>query len=239
MKSRAFVLFELVIALSILTTVLVFSQQWWLRHQRTQQLQNDVHAAEVMLNAIDRFWLTEQRRPNDLPELISKGYVTELWQPWPEPWQLSYNNGLLRLAIQAPSTNQARALAHHLTGADVSARDELRLHVWQPLPVVLNQRFLQRVADPAHPEYQQMETHLDLNGNAIRNVSRVDADIFNGTSVYADLAEIKQLRSDSTETIELVSDNAIIGGFNVKQLLTEFAALQQSWQQCVASGGCR
>ncbi|RUO61942.1 hypothetical protein [Pseudidiomarina insulisalsae] len=238
-RYKGYILFELVIAISLLSALLLFSQQWLLHKSKQQQQQSGVSEAKTLLREIERFWLLERRIPGDLNELVSKGYLSHVWQPWPQPWMLSQEHNMLRLRIAAPDYEQALWLSQQIAGAHVTAADELSLHVFEPVQLALQERYLQRVADPLAPQYNQMEADLDMNGYKITNVDQLDAKVVVARTANLTAAQFELLRANELEVDTLVATQASISGQDLAVLADRVALLQQQWQQCRAAGGCQ
>ncbi len=239
MKHRGYILFELVLALSLLAGLLVLSQQWMAREQAAQQRSHWQLEAHALLTAIEQFWLSEARLPEPLSELITKGYIAQIWQPWGAPWQLSTQANLLRLQTPAASVSEANWLAQRIAGADVSHTGDLRLHVWQPAVLALRERYLHRIEDPQHPQYSTMAADLNMNGYSVKNAGLVEAQLVVAERASAQHADIDDLRSSSLTAADLTAQQAIIAGYDVQSVVARLQQLEQQWQACRTQGGCQ
>ncbi|MDN7134742.1 hypothetical protein [Pseudidiomarina terrestris] len=238
-QRRGYILFELVIALSLLAGVLVMSQQWLVRQHQVQQRQGWELEARNLMTALERFWLEQRRVPDSLSELVSKGYIAEVWQPWGQPWQLSTQANLLRLQTQAPDSTEARWLARRIAGASSTVDDQLQLHVWQPLLLALRERYLHRIPDPDAPEYSAMASDLDMGGFSIKNVGLIEAERLAGQTATLQSATIADLRASEVVVTTLSAAQATVAGYDVVTIIERMQHLEQSWQTCKAQGGCQ
>lgn len=242
MKSnRGYILFELVIALSILSGLLLFSQQWLLQQQKRQGNDFSASAAQQFLAAIETFWLAERRTPATLAELVSKGYVAQVWQPWPGEWSIEqYENMLrLRLAVDAGSAGAAQRLSEQVAGAHVTRTGEFMMHVFEPVQLALYKRYLHRYPDAFSPEYNQMQTHLDMNGFSLTNVNEMHANqLISGQAIITE-ASFENVQATRLEVDDLQAQRAFIGGHNIAQVAQRLKQLQNQWITCRANGGCQ
>ncbi|WP_417688247.1 hypothetical protein [Pseudidiomarina sp.] len=238
-KRRGFILMELVIALSLLSALLLFSQRWVTQQALGSRVAANLPAAQQMLTAIELFWLHERRAPTALSELVTKGYIAEVWQPWAGQWQLLRQENMLRLTLPATDLGLAQRTSEQLPGAHVNADDELALHVFEPIQLALYQRYLHRVADTSAPEYNQMEADLDMRGHTVRNVDGVDAQTVVATRAVLDAATFGNVRATTLAVEDLVADQASLGGHDVVALAQRLEQLQTQWNQCRSNGGCQ
>ena len=238
-KRRGFILLELVIALSLLSALLLFSQRWVTQQARSAQFGTNLPAAQQMLSAIEFFWLHERRPPTALSELVTKGYIAEVWQPWAGQWQLSLQENRVRLTLPATDLALAQRTSEQVPGAHVNADDALALHVFEPIQLALYQRYLHRVADTSAPQYNQMEADLDMRGHAVRNVDGLDAQTVVATRAVVDTATFSTMRATTLAVDDLVAEQASLGGHDVVALANRVAQLQLQWNQCRSSGGCQ
>ncbi|MGQ4276294.1 hypothetical protein ACQ5ES_04520 [Pseudidiomarina sp. E22-M8] len=240
MKQRyGYILFELVLALSLLAGLMLMSHQWFARQQAVQERNSWEIEAKSFIAAIERFWLTERRVPTPLSELVSKGYIADIWRPWGAPWVVETQDNLLRLQTQAPTTSDANWLVRHIAGASTNADDEVQLHVWQPIVLALRERYLQRIADPIAPEYNTMDSNLDMNGFSINNVATLQTKVLVGTQATVQQAELTDLRASEVSATNFSANAATIAGYDVLAVIQRLQQLEQKWQACRAQGGCQ
>lgn len=234
-----YILFELVIALSLLAGLMLLSQQWFARQQILAERSSWVVEAKSLITAIERFWLSERRVPGALDELITKGYIADIWRPWGAPWQLDIQDNLVRLQTQAPTTGDANWLAQQVAGASTNPDNEVQFHIWQPIGLALRERYLHRVADPMAPEYSAMASDLDMNGFSINNIATLQASYLIGTEASVEQADLANLRSTEVSAIRFSADEANIAGYDVVAVIQRLQQLEQKWQACLAQGGCQ
>lgn len=240
MKHRyGYILFELVIALSLLAGLMLMSQQWFARQQAVAERNNWELEVQSLLAAIERFWLSERRIPDPLSELVAKGYIADIWRPWGAPWQLESQDNLLRLQTQAPTTSDASWLARQVAGATTNSANEVQFHIWQPIALALRERYLHRIADPMAPEYSAMASDLDMNGYNIKNVATLQTSYLIGTQATVQQAEMTNLRSTEVSATRFSADEASIAGYDVVAVIQRLQQLEQKWQACRAQGGCQ
>ncbi|RUO74320.1 hypothetical protein CWI80_02970 [Pseudidiomarina sediminum] len=239
-QPKGYILFELVLGLSLLSLILLSTQQWFLYQRTQQQRQLDVTQAKVFLTAVERFWLQEQRPPAVVSELISKGYLEELWYPWQgAQWQLSEHDQLLRLSLPAEEVEVAQWLTGRIAGAMVNEDGFLQLHVWKPIALVLQHRYLQRFTDPQAPEVNTMQSDLLMDGNAIRNVGTIDAEQVSAPVAIIQQGTFQSLNANQLMVTQLIAEHAQVDGYSVAEMAQRLAQLQQQWQQFQAQGGCQ
>ncbi|RUO56092.1 MULTISPECIES: hypothetical protein [Pseudidiomarina] len=238
-KRRGLILIELVIALSLLSALLLFSQHWLTQQNRNALAVNDLPVAQQMLKAIEYFWLQERRPPTSLNELISKGYIAAVWQPWPGEWRLQLSANMLRLALPATDLAVAQRTSEQVPGAHVNSTNELTLHVFEPVQLALHKRYLHRTVDVTAPEYNQMEVDLNMNGHALDNAGNVIAERVVTTSALIDQATFNQVQAASASVTDLLASNATLGSHDVVLLANRVQQLHEQWQLCLANGGCQ
>lgn len=238
-KNKAFILLELVIALSLLSALLLFSQHWVSQQLQHSRAVLQLPEAQQMLTAIEYFWLQERRAPNSLSELVSKGYIAKVWQPWPGQWQLEQHENMLRLLLPATDVTLARATSAQLPGAQLNSSNELALHIFEPIQLALHRRYLHRSATTGAPEYNQMETDLDVRGHALRNVGILQGDRVVASTVTLSDAQFNQVLASTFESETLTATKGYFGGYEVSELAARFEQLQLQWQQCRSNGGCQ
>lgn len=236
---RGFILIELVIALSLLSALLLFSQRWVTQQQKNMDITVHLNAAQEMLTAIEYFWLHERRAPTNLAELVTKGYIAAVWQPWPGQWQLETQLNMLRLTLPVEDVALARLTSEQLAGAHVNSENELALHVFEPIQLALYKRYLHRSADPSAPEYNRMEADIDMNGHALRAVGEVDTRFVYASSASFDTANFGSVHAETMNVTDLQASNASLGGHDVVLLANRLEQLQMQWNQCRANGGCQ
>lgn len=234
-----YILFELVVALSLLAGLMLMSQQWFARQQALAERSSWEVEAQSFITAIERFWLSERRVPSPLSELVTKGYIADIWRPWGAPWKLEIQDNLLRLQTQAPTVGDANWLARQVAGASTITDNQVQLHIWQPIGLALRERYLHRVPDPMAPEYSAMASDLDMNGFNIKNVATLHTSYLLGTQATVEQAELANLRSTEVDTTRFSADEAIIAGYDVAAVIQRLQLLEQKWQACRAQGGCQ
>lgn len=239
MKRRfGFILLELVIALSLFSALLLFSQQWMQQQFTQSRAALQLPTAQKMLTAIEYFWLQERRPPVALSELITKGYIAKIWQPWSGEWQLQHHQNMLRLLLPAEDLGLAERTSMQLPGAQLNAENEFMLHVFEPIQLALQQRYLHRTASEA-PEYNQMEADLDMRGHAVRNLGTLEAERLLADSATLTNANFTALNVTRLNTSELIAEQANFGGYELVSLADRVMQLQLEWQQCRSNGGCQ
>lgn len=237
--NRAFILFELVIALSLLSALLLFSQQWLSQQAKRQSSQAGLTGAQQLLTAVEVYWLNEGQTPTTLAELVSKGYITKIWQPWEGTWQLQLEQNMLRLSLMGNDLRQTQRLSEQIPGALINSQGALVLHVFEPVQVVLRSRYLQRYSDANVPENNRMETHLDMNGYSIRNIATLHSDSLVANTATIGIAHFSNAQVARLEVNELIAEQAVIDGHDLAQLADRVTLLQSQWEACRAQGGCQ
>lgn len=238
-RKRGFILIELVIALSLLSALLLFSQRWLTQQQKSVDITAQLIAAQQMLTAIEYFWLQERQAPTTLAELVSKGYIAAVWQPWAGQWRLETQVNMLRLTLPVEDLALAQRTSEQLAGAHINGANELALHVFEPIQLALYKRYLHRAADPSAPEYNRMEADIDMNGHALRAVDEFDARFVYASSASFETATFGSVQAETMNVTDLQASNATLGGHDVVLIANRLEQLQVQWNQCRANGGCQ
>lgn len=239
-QHRGYILFELVIGVSLLSLVLLGTQQWFLYQRQQQQRQIDVTQAKLLLVAVERFWLHEKRIPNPLEELVQQGYLEQLWLPWQDAdWLVTEQDNLLRLSIPAGNQAEAQWLKGLIVGATLSDDGVFHLHVWKPIALVLQEHYLQRFVDPLNPEVNTMMTDLIMGGHAIKDVGNLEAAKVTVQSALIQQGNYQRLKAARLDVENLQATQALIDGYSVADMAERLQQLQQQWQLFQAQGGCQ
>lgn len=244
MKSRTgFILFELIIALTLIGSALMLFGHWLSKAPTEPPGQAKWLAdTEVLLEATRQYWFSNGVPPISVEQLQQDGYLTEIQTPWERRWTFNSTNNLsdrlLAIQIQAPSVADAQWLKTQLPSVVVQ-HHTASMMVWQPISEIHAARYLHRIPRTDKPELNQLDTDLDFAAHDIRRVGMLEASEISMDQVDAESLIVRNLTGTwlTADTVTTQALNTLDG--NYYSLRNQLQQLQQMWDQCVASGGCR
>lgn len=244
MKSRTgFILFELIIALTLIGSALMLFGHWLSRAPAEPQGQAKWLAdTEVLIEATRQYWFSNGVPPTSVEQLQQDGYLTDIQTPWERSWTFNSSNDLndrlLAIQIQAPSVADAQWLKTQLPSVVVQHL-MASMMVWQPISEIHAARYLHRVPRTDEPELNQLNTDVDFGAHDIQRVGVLEASEVTMDQVSAENLIVRNLTGTwlTADTVTTQALNTLDG--NYYSLRNQLQQLQQMWDQCVASGGCR
>ncbi|HET8817818.1 MAG TPA: type II secretion system protein [Pseudidiomarina sp.] len=238
-----YILFELIIALTLIGSALMLFGQWLSKAPSVQPAPAKwIADTEVLLEATRQYWYVTGVPPTSIEQLQQNGFMTEITSPWGRSWTFNsannLNDRLIALQIQAPSIAEAQWLKTQLSSVVVQ-HHTVSIMVWQPISEIHAARYLHRVPRTDSPELNQLHTDIDFANHDIQRVGQLDANDVNMDEIRADQLIVRNLTGTwvTVDTITTQSLNTLDG--NYYQLRNQLQQLQQLWDQCVASGGCK
>lgn len=244
MKTKGgYILFELIIALALIGSALLLLGQWLSRAPTDSGGQAKwIADTEVLMEATRQYWYHTGAAPESVEQLQDTGYLATIQSPWGRPWSFNSTNNvngrLLALQIQAPSVGEAQWLKSQLPSVVVQ-HHTVSLMIWQPISDIHAARYLHRVPREDAPELNQLETDLDFTAHDIRQVGTIEVMDVTIDQVQADSLVVRNLTGTwlTADHINTQTFNTLDGSYYT--LRNQLQQLQQLWDQCVASGGCR
>lgn len=237
-RNYGFVLLEIFAAIALLGGAMLIAGQWWQAEaQRKLRLQWIADAQQIAAS-LALFWLSEQRPPASLTELITTGYLQPVSEPWRRSWQLETGNELSYVTLQAPDATRAAWLGGQLPQA-FTAGNQVRMAVWRPFSLDASDDYLHRVAIAGSPELNQLETGLDINGHDLLNGNYVQADHMLTYNVQSQVATVQSAAVQTLNSTEISATYVTTRETSMAQLQNQLQELQDLWQQCQAQGGCQ
>lgn len=234
-----FILFELIIALTLIGATLLFIGQWSQHRQQIELRQGWLNDTEKLIEIVGEYWRQQAIMPSDLSQLPETFGIEQLQTPWQRIWQLAPQGQTLMLTMEAPSSAEASWFAGRLAGAQVVGQ-QLQVTILPPLFQRSGspERYLHRIAVPSQPELNQLEVHLDLNGFDVTNVG-----LFDGTDGRLQNVQSTTLASQSLVANRLTVDTINVGDLvtpngDLREFMESLDRLQALWDSCVAQGGC-
>ncbi|WP_417656101.1 hypothetical protein [Pseudidiomarina aestuarii] len=244
MKIRGgYILFELIIALALIGSALLLFGQLLSRAPTDQGGQAKwIADTEVLMEATRQYWHHTGAAPASVEQLQDNGYLATIQSPWGRTWSFNSTNNvsgrLLTLQIQAPSVSEAQWLKTQLAPSVVQ-HHTVSLMIWQPISDIHAARYLHRVPRVDAPVLNQLETDLDFAAHDIRHVGIIEATDVTVDQLQADSLVVRNLTGTwlTADHISTQTFNTLDGSYYT--LRNQLQQLQQLWDQCVASGGCR
>lgn len=239
---QGFILFELIVALTIIGSALILFGHWLTLAPTERGQAKWIADTEVLIEATRQYWFATGVAPDSVQQLEAAGFITEIQTPWERSWTFNstnnQNNRMVALQIQAPSAPDAQWLKTQLPTAVVQHL-MVSVMIWQPISEIHAARYLHREARPDAPELNQLATDLDVNGYALSNVGEVSATAVQTEHLDADALVVRNLTGTwlTADTVTTQALNTIDG--NYYAFRNQLQNLQQLWDNCVATGGCR
>lgn len=202
-RAGGFSLFELLVVLSFLSAMLIFSIQVSTSTQQNSRVQLFVAELSDLKNAVYAAsgYIKHEVTPADL--VTEQLYFGELYSPWGEPYRIEYTELGIYVLGYARTQKLAERLVKQLSAAEYSG-GWVKLFVHQPEPKIDDSLYLHREFDAERPHLNQMNTDLDMSGHNILNVGDINADKAEFAHVSVPTALLSHVES-TTATIDNVS----------------------------------
>lgn len=238
MRTRGFVLLEVIAAVVIMSGLLMIATQTWHIHQRQQQQQQWVDDTEVIRDAASTYWAQYSTAPTAVSDLLAADNMLYLNYPWQQPWSFTEHESWLELALQAPSAEQADWLSNQVVGA-ISRGAEVVLIIWPPTVASADEQYLHRVPMMDRAHLNSMATDLDMAEFDITTVGTLDAQTVEAQTLIAQDLEVTALRVSELTVQTVYAQDVITPTSSITELRARIDEYAQLWRNCQFQGLCK
>jgi filamentous hemagglutinin len=196
---RGFTLAELAIVTVITGVTAMYGMEYAENQERYANVEKAVQDLKALQHSYNQFYLEERRFPADIPEMVDLGYyVGDTVSPFNTTYIGEPGAKGFRFRIDANEDSYALTMSDIISGSTLSAATEVSVEVPIPTLGTIAAQYLHRVTVAGHPEYNSMQTNLDINGFDINSIGTLDAVSVETQTLNTDLAIIDTLNTIDT-----------------------------------------
>lgn len=238
MRTRGFVLLEVITAVVIMSGLLLIATQTWQIHQRQQNQQQWIDDTEVIRDAASTYWAQHLTPPTAVSDLLASEDIVYLNYPWQQSWSFIEQESWLELTLQAPSAEEADWLSGQVAGT-ISRGTEFVLIIWPPTVASAGEQYLHRVPMMDQAHLNSMATDLDMAEFDITTVGTLDAQTVEAQTLIAQDLEVTALKVSELTVQTVYAQDVITPTSSITELRARIDEYAQLWRNCQLQGLCK
>lgn len=225
LKQAGFTIIETIVVVTILGTVAAFSVPAYQKHKERELVEATQTDVDLIQKALYSYHLENRRFPGSLQELRDgEYYFGRMETPYGTPYELTLNaqGTAAKVNFDGPNERITKNIAGGLAQARPVGESSVEVSMGRPSKEAQLSTYLHRTEVPGHPEYNTMETDINMNGNNVVGVGTLEVEDVQAIDVYAENTTTNVLDVRDSISIGGAQINATANGMEIQATETRF-----------------